>query len=323
VSDFHTAHLVLREFRDSDVDPLYEIQGNPDYMRFTFCAQSRAACENWLRRYADSRRANGFAPWTIVHNSDNRVIGWGGLNIDPTAPEWGPEVSYFIHPAYQGRGFATELVQCSLRHGFADVGLRRIAAFAMPLNDASIRVLTKCGFKFIRYEPALQRNHYEAIAELENIKVSLERPDSSDALNLIGEAQRELKARYPADSIQHPFDPRDVASPPAVFVIARLDGRAVGCGAVRPLDRAVGEVKRVFVQPESRRIGIARVIMATLEDLALRNGFTTLRLETGTLQPESVALYESLGYRRIPPFGEYVSDPQSLCYEKDLSPKKR
>ena len=63
--------------------------------------------------------------------------------------------------------------------------------------------------------------------------------------------------------------------------------------------------------------------MAMLEDQGLRNGFTTLRLETGTEQPEAVALYESLGYRRIPAFGEYVSDPYSICYEKGLSPKKR
>ena len=163
--ELQTMHLVLREFRDSDVDPLYEIQGNRDYMRFTFCAESRAGCESWLRRYDESRRANGFAPWTIVLRSTGRVIGWGGLNIDPAAPEWGPEVSCFIHPAYQGRGFASELVHRSLQHGFNDLGLKRIGAFAMPENEASIRVLTKCGFKFLRYEPALLRNHYELGAE--------------------------------------------------------------------------------------------------------------------------------------------------------------
>jgi [ribosomal protein S5]-alanine N-acetyltransferase len=161
MSELQTRHLNLREFRDSDVDPLYEIQGNRDYMRFTFCAESRAACESWLRRYAESRRVNGFAPWTIVLRSTGRVIGWGGLNIDPQVPEWGPEVSYFIHPACQGRGFASELVHCSLQHGFNDLRLRRIGAFARPENEASIRVLAKCGFKFLRYEPTLLRNHYE------------------------------------------------------------------------------------------------------------------------------------------------------------------
>ncbi len=130
-------------------------------MRFTFCAQSRDACESFLRRYADSRRVNGFAPWTLVHRSDECVIGWGGLNVDPKAPEWGPEVSYFIHPAYQSRGLATELVHCSPQHGLNDLRLNRVGAFAMPENEASIRVLTKCGFKFLRYEPTLLRNHYE------------------------------------------------------------------------------------------------------------------------------------------------------------------
>jgi [ribosomal protein S5]-alanine N-acetyltransferase len=165
MSELQTRHLVLREFRDSDVDPLYEIQGNRDYMRFTFCAESRAACESWLRRYAQSRRVNGFAPWTIVLRSTGRVIGWGGLNIDPQAPEWGPEVGYFIHPACQGRGFASELVRCSLRHGFNDLQLKRIGAFARPENEASIRVLAKCGLKILRYEPALLRNHYELEAK--------------------------------------------------------------------------------------------------------------------------------------------------------------
>lgn len=159
--EVHTSRLVLREFRDSDVDPLYEIQGNRDHMRFTFWAESRAVCESWLRRYADAQRANGFAPWTIVHRLEGRVIGWGGLNIDPGAPEWGTEVSYFIHPDYQGRGFATEVVQCSLRHGFKDLALSQIGAFAMPQNHASAQVLQKCGFKFLRYEPVLERNHYE------------------------------------------------------------------------------------------------------------------------------------------------------------------
>jgi [ribosomal protein S5]-alanine N-acetyltransferase len=96
---------------------------------------------------------------------EQRVIGWGGLNIDPNATGWGTEVSYFIHPSYQGRGFATEVVRSSLRNGFRDLGLGQIGAFAMPENEASARVLKKCGFKIVRYEPALERNHYELCAK--------------------------------------------------------------------------------------------------------------------------------------------------------------
>ncbi len=161
MSEHLTARLLLREFRDSDVEPLYEIQGNRDHMRFTHIAESREACANWLRTHTEARKTNGFAPWTIVDRADNRVIGWGGLNIDPFDPGWGPEISYFIHPDYQGRGIATELVKFALRHGFEDVGLKAIGAFTMRENRTSARVLEKCGFKFLRYEPALQRNHYE------------------------------------------------------------------------------------------------------------------------------------------------------------------
>jgi ribosomal-protein-alanine N-acetyltransferase len=164
-SELRTDRLILREFRDSDVDPLFEIQGNRENMRYTFSAGSRAECESWLRKYEGSRLRNGYAPWTIVHRIDERVIGWGGLNIDPDAPEWGTEVSYFIHPAYQGQGVATEVVRCALRHGFRDIGLRRIGAFTMPANAASARVLEKSGFTLLRYEAALERNHYEVRVE--------------------------------------------------------------------------------------------------------------------------------------------------------------
>jgi [ribosomal protein S5]-alanine N-acetyltransferase len=165
VNVVETARLMLRQFTDSDVDAIYEIQGDQQHMQYTFAAASRVDCENWLRRYAESRGVNGFAPWTIVHRADNRIIGWGGLSIDPLAPRWGPEVAYFIHRAYGGQGFATEVVRASLRCGFGHLKLEVIGAFAMPENLASLRVLEKCGFHFLRYEPALERNHYEVRME--------------------------------------------------------------------------------------------------------------------------------------------------------------
>lgn len=157
----HTERLTLRELRDSDVDPLYEIQGDRHHMRFTFWAESRDVCESWLRQHALSDAVHGFAPWTVVYRPDGRIIGWGGLNVDPNAPEWGVEVSYFLHPSYEGRGLATEIVRAALRYGFEDLALLRIRAFAKPENRASLRVLEKCGFMFVQYEPALERNHYE------------------------------------------------------------------------------------------------------------------------------------------------------------------
>ena len=158
--------LTLRPLRDDDILLLYAIQSNPLAMQFTYVAPALEACARRLRTYEDSRQSLGFAPWVVVDRSQGqgRVIGWGGLSVDPYGPGWGPEVSYFFDPACWGRGLATELVASALGHAFHDLSLSRVSAFAMSDNLASIRVLQKCGFTFLRYEPTLERNHYQICA---------------------------------------------------------------------------------------------------------------------------------------------------------------
>jgi ribosomal-protein-alanine N-acetyltransferase len=155
-----TARLTLRAFRDEDVEPLFAIQGDPDAMRYTHAAASREACARWHRTFAALETTLGFAPWTVVLREEGRVIGWGGLSVDPFEPGWGIEVSYYFHPAYWGRGFATELVRATLRHGFDVLALEAIGAFVRPANAASARVLEKCGLTLCGYEPRLERNRY-------------------------------------------------------------------------------------------------------------------------------------------------------------------
>jgi len=155
-----TPRLMLCPFQAQDVDALHTIQSDPQAMRYTFCAATRAESEERLRAYANAEAQLGFAPWTVVLRSEQRIIGWGGLNVDPFDPGWGVEVAYFFDPAYWGQGYATELVQASVAHGFGQHELGEIGAFAHQENGASIRVLEKCGFRFLRFEPKLDRNHY-------------------------------------------------------------------------------------------------------------------------------------------------------------------
>ena len=157
-----TDRLILVDFDAAHIDSLYEIQGNQAYMKFTQSAESKERCAESLGRYAEAKSSNGFAPWTALHPTTQKVIGWGGLCVDPDAPEWGPEVIYFIHPDFQGAGLATELVCASLSYGFNECKLSKISSFAMPENASSIRVLQKSSFTFLRYEPSLERNHYVA-----------------------------------------------------------------------------------------------------------------------------------------------------------------
>jgi len=158
-----TSRLTLRAFRDEDVDSLFAIQGDREAMRYTHAAASRQDCAHWLRTFGALESTLGFAPWTVILRAEARVIGWGGLSVDPFDPGWGIEVSYFFHPAYWGRGYATELVRATLHHGFGSLSLTAIGAFVRPANLASVRVLEKCGFALAGYEPRLERNRYEVL----------------------------------------------------------------------------------------------------------------------------------------------------------------
>ena len=150
-----------------------------------------------------------------------------------------------------------------------------------------------------------------------DVVIAAESPRGDDAAELMAELDRDLLARYPGTSV-HGIDAAAVEAS-GVFLVARLAGRPVGCGALRPLAPGIGEVKRMFVRPDLRRRRIARRLLDRLEQIARECGVAALRLETGTRQPESIALYESVGYRRIPCFGEYADDPFSVCYEKHLA----
>lgn len=111
-----------------------------------------------------------------------------------------------------------------------------------------------------------------------------------------------------------------------VSTILVLDGdEVVGHSALRPVSMNSTsldalEVKKVFVPVEQRGRGISRVLMLELERIALARGIDRLVLQTGILQVAAIALYEKLGYTRIPAFGGYSVIPFELCFEKTLTP---
>jgi RimJ/RimL family protein N-acetyltransferase len=155
-----THRLLLRAPEPADVDAIFGIQGDAEAMRHTYAAPDRAATARFLEAYAARFREDGFAPWTAILQSEGRVVGWGGLHKDPKAPEWGPEVSYFIHRRHWGQGLAAELIEAALKLAFEDLGLPEVSAFTRPANRASARVLRKAGFVFVRHVPELERDRY-------------------------------------------------------------------------------------------------------------------------------------------------------------------
>ena len=97
------------------------------------------------------------------------------------------------------------------------------------------------------------------------------------------------------------------------------DGEPVACGAIRRHDDVAAEIKRMYVRPEARGRGLARVVLRELESTATNLGYRALVLETGLRQPEAIALYESHGYARIPNYGFYKESALSVCYRKELT----
>lgn len=140
-----------------------------------------------------------------------------------------------------------------------------------------------------------------------------ERPRTDRGLAvLLDAAFGELVSRYGPEG-------RSQVSDGARFLVAAVDGEAVGCGAVQRVDDLTGELKRMYVVPSHRGRGIARSLLAALEALAHGQGCQRLRLATGARQPEAIALYETCGYTRVEPYGKYVNDPLSRCYDKALT----
>ena len=147
-------------------------------------------------------------------------------------------------------------------------------------------------------------------------------PRGPEASMLIRELSGEIARRYDyvADG-SGLFQPEDVLVERAAFVVGYTEGHAVACGALRPLEGDIAEIKRMYVQPRYRGKGYARAILAELERLAGEYGYSSIRLETGHRQLEAIGLYERSGYRRIPLFGVYVVSAWrelSVCFEKQI-----
>jgi [ribosomal protein S5]-alanine N-acetyltransferase len=157
-----TANLLLRPLTGTDLPALFHFMGDPSAMQHTYVAPTLEHCAARLGAYEDMRSTCGFAPWVARTSENSEPIGWGGLSVDPEEPEWGLEVSYAFSPSIWGMGYATELVQVSLAYAFGPLSAQEVHAFAKQENAASIRVLDKCGFSNLRYEPRLKRNHYLA-----------------------------------------------------------------------------------------------------------------------------------------------------------------
>lgn len=149
------------------------------------------------------------------------------------------------------------------------------------------------------------------------MNIAIVKFDHQHLHELIEELDKELLERYPADEI---FGV-DFTSPSVkdmTFAVGYLDDAPIACGALRPLNETEVELKRFYVRRAHRKKGAATALLAFLEGEAKSSAYSVMKLETGPMQPESICLYEKLGYTHIGRYGEYVDCDSSVCMEKRL-----
>jgi len=135
---------------------------------------------------------------------------------------------------------------------------------------------------------------------------------SDEVRALVGELDAVLSAEYPPEQ-RHGLTLDAIFNPQVRFFLARLDGVAVGCGGVALLPD-FAEMKRMYVREVARGHGVARALLARIEEEAHAARLALLRLETGTRQAAALRFYERAGFRRCAPFGVYAAmAPQAIA----------
>lgn len=151
------------------------------------------------------------------------------------------------------------------------------------------------------------------------VQVEVSDPAGDEARTCIDAYLREIDSRFDAGfdpTLSPTADPDELVPPSGVFLLARLDEETIGCGALKVIDKGCGEIKRMWVAPAARGLGIAQRLLAELEEQAIKLHMHTLRLDTNRTLTEARTLYARNGYVEI---ARYNDNPYAdYWFEKRL-----
>ena len=234
-------------------------------------------------------------------------------------------------------GYASRLLRDLERQGLVDLrpdpddGRRRLAALTAAglaewraYDDLSDRLASTMldplsGQQRVRLLAAMRE--VCALLSRPTVEIAMEAPDSADARACVAAYIAEL-----AETFEEGFDPANgnptpeiaAMTPPAgCFLVARLDGRAVGCGALHTLEPGIGEIKRMWVAQQARGLGIAGRLLEALETKAREFGMRRVRLDTNRALTAAQAMYRKAGYVEIQRFN--ANPYANFWFEKDLA----
>ncbi|MGL2966753.1 GNAT family N-acetyltransferase [Flavobacterium sp. XGLA_31] len=142
-----TERLILRELNMQDSKSFYELNLNPNVIKFTGdkAFKNLMEAENFLRNYKEYEK-NGYGRWAVIDKSSGKFVGWCGLKYNTEIDE--TDIGFRFFEEYWNQGFATESAKACLHYGFEKLNLKTIVGRAMAENSASIKVLEKLGMKY-------------------------------------------------------------------------------------------------------------------------------------------------------------------------------
>lgn len=145
---------------------------------------------------------------------------------------------------------------------------------------------------------------------------------TGDAADLVAAMVAEMRELYGGLDLEGPGMPKagpaELGPPGGLYLVGYRDGAPVCGGGIKRLPDGTCEIKRMYVVPQARRSGVARAMLAALEDAARDLGYRIVRLDTGDRQPHAIALYQAAGYRRV---GNFNNNPAAAFHgEKPLYP---
>ena len=186
-------------------------------------------------------------------------------------------------------------------------------------SDVLEQLIRETGLLVVGAEYSLETGVVDFFDGVPAAVVAPEPLDAETSVALITALNAELSAIYPNPKVRHfQLDLDEVAPGRGAFVVARRDGQPIGCGAIRRIDASTGELKRMYVAPESRGLGVGKLLLQALEQEGRRLGLERVVLETGIRQEAAIGLYRGMGYIQIPAWGEYIGSPVAVCMGKTL-----
>jgi GNAT superfamily N-acetyltransferase len=148
------------------------------------------------------------------------------------------------------------------------------------------------------------------------IKISKTTSENLDFINLVAELDNGLWERYP--ELKSNYWGNNILEINPNVVILYFDNEAVACGCFKKYDKNTIEIKRMFVVPKSRGLGLAKRILQELELWASELGYTFSVLETLYKQQEAIGLYQKVGYSIVENYEPYIGFNDSICMKKTL-----